>query len=564
MKLTNILFSSMFLLVSMFGFAQNNASVSLQSQHLMSENEKNTSIEYTRAVTDPPTGEIHAVAEYEPMQGVLVAYPFGIPMELIREMSEDVMVTTIVANSSIENTVRNLYQNAGVNMEHVNFLQKPHNTYWTRDFGPWFIREEEQISIVDIKYNRPRPNDDIMPTNVAEMLDVPVYVSNVVHTGGNYMCDGFAAAAQTELVYEENTMSDAQVDAQMHDYLGIDSNYVITDPLGDYIKHIDCWGKFLAPNKILVARVPQSDPRYNDYEAAANFFASRNCAYGYPYQVFRADVPGNYQVTPYSNSLILNNKVLVPVTGTSYDDAAIAVYQQAMPGYEIIAMQEGSEGWLNTDALHCRTHEIADIGMLRITHIPAFHGVVPKQDTYEITAKIHAYSNEAIIADSTMVYYKINDGAYQTAALTLDADEIYKANISATFGDTVSYYIHSADASGRSENMPYIGAPDPFQFIVNDNEGIKEETLDFEVSAYPNPIKEVANISLALNKMSDVKIEVVNVIGKHIATLTNTKLAAGQHDFVWQVKDKVEQATGVYFVNITVNGQTTTKKLIKY
>jgi len=109
----------------------------------------------------------------------------------------------------------------------------------------------------------------------------------VVHTGGNYMCDGFSVAAQTELIYEENTISNDQVDQNMEDYLGASENFVIEDPLGDYIKHIDCWGKFLDVDKVLIAEVPESDPRYSDYEDAANYFSTRNCAYGYPYEVVR-------------------------------------------------------------------------------------------------------------------------------------------------------------------------------------------------------------------------------------------------------------------------------------
>lgn len=567
MKLVNILFASALLFAGTSVVAQSNVSDELKSAHLMSSVDLVTPLApKSNLVSDPPVGEVHAVAEYEPMQGVLVAYPFGIPMELIREMSEDAMVTTIVANSGQESSVRSQYQSAGVNMDNVNFLLKPHNTYWTRDFGPWFIREADKISVVDITYNRPRPNDDIMPTHVAEMLDIPVYVSPVVHTGGNYMCDGFKVAAQTELIYEENTMSDAEVDAKMQAYLGIDSNFVISDPLGDYIKHIDCWGKFLDVDKVLVARVPNTDPRYADYEAAAGFFASRNSAYGYPYQVIRVDIPGtSYQVTPFSNSLILNNKVFVPVTGTSYDDAAIAAYEEAMPGYEIIPVQEGSQGWLNTDALHCRTHEIVDVDMLRITHIPPFHGVVPKQDSYEITAKIHPYSNEALIADSTILYYKINSGAYEALNMTAQGDELFAASIPASFGDTVAYYIHAADASGKSENMPYIGAPDPFQFIVLDNDAVQEEALPFDVSVYPNPVQDKAVIYLNLQHNAEVRVEVLDLNAKLITVLEDKYLEGGLHTIEWHSNAQaLSQASGVYFLKVAVDGNTTTQKMIKY
>jgi len=348
--------------------------------------------------TDAPEGPVNPVAEFEPMQGVLIAYPFGIPMDLIVEMSEVVMVTTIVSSSSQANSVTTQYENAGVNMDNVDFVIEPHDTYWTRDYGPWFIREEDKVSIINFTYNRPRPDDDIMPVNIANELGIDYYNMPVTHTGGNYMCDGFGVAAQTELVYEENSISDDQVDQYMEDYLGITDNYVVNDPLDEYIKHIDCWGKFLDYDKVLVASVPESDYRYEEYEAAANYFATRNCAYGYPWEVIRVFAPGTSPNTPYTNSLILNNKVFLPITGSTHDAAAIATYEEAMPGYEIITVMAGSNGWLNSDALHCRTHEIADIGMLKITHIPPYHGEVNLYgEPFYIEAKIHAYSNEAFI-----------------------------------------------------------------------------------------------------------------------------------------------------------------------
>lgn len=417
--------------------------------------------------TEAPEGPVNPVAEFEPMQGALIAYPFGIPMNLIAEMSEVVVVITIVSSEGQATSVSNLYSSNGVNMDHVEFLIAPHDTYWTRDYGPWFIREEDQVSIINFTYNRPRPDDNIMPVNIANLYGVNYYNMPVIHTGGNYMCDGFGIAAQTELVYEENSISDDQVDQYMEEYMGVTDNYVITDPLGDYIKHIDCWAKFLDVDKVLVAEVPESDPRYEDYEAAANYFASRNCAYGYPFEVIRVWAPGDYPYTPYTNALILNNKVFLPITGSTHDAAAIATWEAAMPGYEIVPILDGNQDWINSDALHCRVHEIADFGMLKITHIPPFHGEVNYQSTYTIEAKIHAYSNENLYADSLLLIYQVNGGDFEEVVMTDMGEEIFSADIMANPGEEVAYYIHAADESGRSENLPYIGAADPFTFNVS-------------------------------------------------------------------------------------------------
>ena len=43
----------------------------------------------------------------------------------------------------------------------------------------------------------------------------------------------------------------------VHDYLGIETYHVVPDVNGEYIKHIDCWGKLLSPDTILIRSVLQ-------------------------------------------------------------------------------------------------------------------------------------------------------------------------------------------------------------------------------------------------------------------------------------------------------------------
>jgi len=415
--------------------------------HYLSEQEMLTPFSPSRnfTPTDPPEGEIRNVAEFNQMQGVLVRYPFGIPIELIREMAENITVTTIVANSSQQQTVTTQYQNNNVNMSNCDFLIAPSDSYWVRDYGPWFVFDgNNQPGIVDFPYNRPRPNDNNIPQKVSEFLDIDLYGMNLISTGGNYMCDGMGQAASTDLVWEENpSLTHDDIAGYVNDYLNNSPYHVMEDPLGEYIKHIDCWGKYLSPGKVLIGQVPTTDYRYQDFEDAANYFASQTSSYGELYTVYRVFTPGTYPNTPYTNSLILNNKVLVPITGSQWDDEALATYEEAMPGYEIIGIMYN--GWENTDALHCRTKGMADLGMLYIHHIPTM-GTVAYHAEYEITADITACSGGGIYSDSVLVYYKINSGAFTSTTMELESGSTYTGIIENVMpNDTVSYYIYAAD-----------------------------------------------------------------------------------------------------------------------
>ncbi|MCX6304613.1 MAG: agmatine deiminase family protein [Bacteroidetes bacterium] len=456
-----------FLMASAAMSQDNSQNIRPVLQHEMSPDELLRKNEIGRGFveTGPPSASIRNVAEFDRMQGALVRYPFGIPISLIKEMAAGVTVTTIVATVAQQNTVISQYVANGVDTSHCNFLIAPSDSYWTRDYGPWFETDSaDQVGIVDFPYNRPRPNDDDIPKKVAQMLGLPWFGMNVISTGGDYMTDGFGISASTDLVWVENpTQAHDTIAEKMSRYLGIDNYQVVPDPnISSTIDHIDCWGKFLAPDKILIRKVLTSDPEYTALESAATYWASQTCSYGYNYKVFRVMTP---QDQPYSNSVILNNKVLVPFLNSSWDDSAKAVYESAMPGYQVFGfIGNPSTPWISTDALHCRVMGIADVGLLHIKHIP-ITGNQPVGHDYVLFAEIFASSHQPVIADSVLIHYQVNGGPYHTALMLNTAGKQYRGAIPGQpAGSVIRYYLTAADQSGRHASAPFIGAADPFVF----------------------------------------------------------------------------------------------------
>ena len=417
--------------------------------------------------TPPPTAPMRNIAEFDYMQGALVRYPFGIPISLIKEMAEDIEVTTIVASNSQKNTVIQQYVSNGVDTSHCNFLIAPSDSYWTRDYGPWFESDSaNNIGIVDFPYNRPaRVNDDEIPKKVADMLGIPWFGMALIHTGGNYMTSGLGISSSTTLVWEENPgLSHTQVSQKVHDYLGIENYMVVADPNNTYIDHIDCWGKFLAPDKVLIRKVPASHAQYDEIEATAAYYAGQTCSYGYPYKVYRVNTPENQ---PYTNSVILNNKVLVPIMNSAWDDSAIKAYQDAMPGYEVLGfIGNPATPWESTDALHCRVMGIADLGLLYIKHIP-LTGNLPAENDFLLSADLIPCSDSAIYNDSVLIWYKVDNGPYQVANMTNTGGFHYTGTIQKQqAGSIIKYYLYAADKSGRHATCPFIGPGDPFSFTA--------------------------------------------------------------------------------------------------
>ncbi len=414
--------------------------------------------------TPPPTSQpVRDTAEFDRMQGVLIRYPLGISTAIVRELAEDVIVYCVVTAGQ-QSAAYSAFQGAGVNMSHVVFFNANSDSYWTRDYGPWFIYENDHdCSIIDTIYNRPRPNDDAIPTLFANFLGISAYGPELITAGGNYMSDGHGIAASTTLVWEENPgQTPAQIDQMVREYLGIHTYHVVPDPNATYIDHIDCWGKFLAVDKILIRSVPVTHAQYDELEETAAYFASQTSSYGWPYEVVRVYTPNN---EPYTNSLILNNKVLVPITGSQWDDEALATYQAAMPGYEVLGF---TGSWESTDALHCRTIGIADLELLYVYSIPLRDTPVTTEP-YRVAAEIVDHSEAGLIANQLRVCWRTGGaGAFSYEVMTSIAgtDSFYADIPAQPLGTTVEYYVQASDNSGRTETYPLVGAAAPFTFDV--------------------------------------------------------------------------------------------------
>ena len=445
------------------------------SEEEMLSNEKSTLFNET----NPPSGDyVRFPAEFEPMQAVTIRYPLGIPTSLVKQLSERTKVYVIVSSSQ-QNSARNTFQNAGCNMSNITYYNMTTDSYWVRDYGPWYIFNDLEPAIVDNVYNRPRQNDNMVPVYMGQQLGLDVYGMNLTHTGGNMMEDGRGVGVSDELILQENSNNETNVRNKMRNYLGIDPYHITIDPQGDYIAHVDCWGKLLAPDKILVAQLPTSNSHYADYEEVAEFFANTNCCWGYPYKVYRVYEPGGNTVAPYTNSLIVNNTVFVPLgTDNTYNNNALAVYQNAMPGYEIIGVTNNnySTGWQNTDALHCRTRGVMDFDMLFVDHRNVVFGEQPMQDSIAITSKFIAYSGQSLKQDSLLVYYSIDGGAYQTAKMRSTGNQYeYVGYIKGYhYGSSVDYYVFGADESGHRYSQPSYGALEPHHFEIEEGSGVEQ------------------------------------------------------------------------------------------
>ncbi|PKN77876.1 MAG: hypothetical protein CVU48_10090 [Candidatus Cloacimonetes bacterium HGW-Cloacimonetes-1] len=403
------------------------------------------------------------IAEFEPMNAALIRYPLGIPYSMVRELAADNLLYTIVANTSTQTTAISNYTANSVNLSNCRWIIAPSDTYWARDYGPWYVFDNTgQMGIVDFAYNRPRPTDDAIPTYVASALSIPAYQLAISHTGGNIMTDGNGIAASTRLVLEENTsLSTSQINTMMNNYLGITDYQLYEDPNNTYIDHIDCWAKYLDVDKIIIRSVPTSHAQYSAIEAVVSEFRTKTSSWGTPYKIYRVYTPNN---EPYSNAYILNKKIFVPQMGTANDAAALQAYRSAMPGYSVIGFTAGTNAWESTDAIHCRVNSVPDAGMIFMRHTKVNN--LGSNHTINVSAQIDYHNS--LVSDSTYVSWKHGaNRPWQRTSLVHGSQNNWSISIpTPEYGDTLFYMINAYDTTGRKTTLPLCGQADPFVSVV--------------------------------------------------------------------------------------------------
>lgn len=451
---------------------------------------------YSITPTAPPA-KPRMCAEWEPATALLIRYPLGLPWSMIETAAEKIDIVCIVSSYYLSSAQSDFSSHS---ISNVQFITAATNTYWMRDWGPWCVFDSTgTFGISDHVYNRAdthgREDDDQANWTIASDLSIGLWKSQLRHTGGNFMTDGHGTGMSGDDVYDftfNYSVGADSVDALMEAYWGIDNYITFEDPLSSYIDHIDCYAKFLNEETIILVENGTSDD--TALNALEIYLQSLDNCYGRKYKVYRIDAPANHDAA-YANSIILNDRVFVPTTGYSNEDsAAIALYEQLMPGYEIIGVEDpgGSIEFLPTDAIHCRSKAIYDENMLYIDHAP-LEDQTSAVDSYAVNVNIISYANNALIPDSLRIYYRSNalrDSAWSYVFMHEDSNTRYSGKIPPQSDSSrIDYFITATDVSTNRECDPYTAPSGYYSFNVFDNTSMINEhfeiTDDTEISASP-------------------------------------------------------------------------------
>ncbi|HEX04139.1 MAG TPA: T9SS type A sorting domain-containing protein, partial [Bacteroidetes bacterium] len=78
-------------------------------------------------------------------------------------------------------------------------------------------------------------------------------------------------------------------------------------------------------------------------------------------------------------------------------------------------------------------------------------------------------------------------------------------------------------------------------------------------SVYPNPFNPTTSLTLNLPDANTVNVIVFDMLGRQVAELVNGTMQAGSHTLTF---DGTNHASGVYFVQAEMAGQTSIQKIV--
>ena len=495
-------------------------------------------------ISDPPEGPVRAAAEWEEVEYLVVRWTNAYQNILRQIVEVGVQECKVLITTQNESSVTNYLTNQGVDLTNVEFLNTGSNSIWIRDYGGNTIYSDDvgERALTDWIYNRPRPLDDVMPNQHANMIGMPIYVTDtgindLVNTGGNYMSDGLGNAFASNLILEENepgnpynvsAKTEEEIDAIMNAYMGIE-NYIKMETLPyDEIHHIDMHMKLLDEETILVSKYPEGVADGPQIEENIDYVLSNfQSPFGTPYEIKWIDAPpstsGSYPDTggyyrTYSNAVFVNKSVIVPTYRPEVDEPALDYLRELLPGYNVVGIDVDNSNEpliASLGAIHCITHTIGVDEPLWIVHQPI--NEVPTGNTnVSITAMIKHVSG---INNATVYWREEGESEFNQLSMTIINDDNWSADLLIPSGsESIEYYIEAEANSGKSLARPLV-APEGFWTFTVANLS-NEEWADNNISApYPNPTSEV--VSFKLNQIEGaVEVSIYNIFGQKLNTTT--------------------------------------------
>jgi agmatine deiminase len=323
-------------------------------------------------------------AEWEPHEATWIAWPHNredwpgrfapIPWvygEIVRKLSRVERVRILVENAQVERHARRVLRKVDAQMEAVEFIERPTNRVWTRDYGPLFLKNRHgAVALTAWRFNAWAKYDDwqldaAVPAFVGAGLKLPLFTPQMVLEGGSIDVNGRGMLLTTEEcllspVQARNPgMSRAEIERQLRDYLGATRVIWLRRGIAgdDTHGHVDDLARFAGPETVVVAsEQDRADPNYEPLRENATLLRAAGL------RVVKLPMPrplifdGRRLPASYANFYIANGVVLAPTFNDPNDRVALAMLAGVFPDREVVGINCTELIW-GLGAIHCMTQQ---------------------------------------------------------------------------------------------------------------------------------------------------------------------------------------------------------------
>jgi len=345
-------------------------------------------------------------AEWEPHAATWLSWPrregisfpdsFDRVLPALRAMVEALIqseqVCINVSNGAHKAEARGVLR--GLPMERISFHSIATNEPCCRDHGPIFLTRDERrsrrapdprdtvrregapapLAIVDWDYNAwgnkypPFDLDEVAPTRIAEILDVPAFYPRMILEGGAIDVNGTGALLTTESCLlnpnRNPNLRREEIEQRLRDFLGVREILWLGAGIAgdDTDGHIDDLARFVSERTVVTA--VEDDPHDENYAPLQeNLARLRELKIGgraidivtlpMPTKIVRE---GLRLPASYANFYIANTCVLVPTFADPADEVALSVLRKCFSSRRVIGIDCRELIW-GLGTFHCLTQQ---------------------------------------------------------------------------------------------------------------------------------------------------------------------------------------------------------------
>ncbi len=290
-------------------------------------------------------------------------------------LTEGERVHIIACDEAERDRIVKLLENAGVDMDKVDFVIVPTDDVWMRDTGPIFgFDKQGRLTIVNFAFDgwgkkAASAHDDAIPVRVAELRNFPLFdASDIVIEGGAIELDGAGTlmACESSVVSPNRNpeMSRDEMEERLRYYLGITNFVWLEGALNEDITdaHIDGMARFLDSHTILAVARDDFGDLYESISMADydKIVSARNAA-GEPYKVVefpltKKKMKGLGYKGSYLNFYVGNKVILMPVYNDVNDSVAAELLARLYPGRRVVKV-DVTKLYKYGGMLHCVTQQ---------------------------------------------------------------------------------------------------------------------------------------------------------------------------------------------------------------